>query len=109
MEKSRCPACGAPRYRGGRCKECEYRPFTEEIAHNNHYHAGEPLVLKTPPKATRPGEGCESFSGAQIPRIPRAVWVGLAAAGSALLALALPVSIIPLILIWKIYITSRKK
>lgn len=47
MARYVCPSCGAA-YNGRRCKACLYEHFTEEIAHGNHVHKGEPLVVKTP-------------------------------------------------------------
>lgn len=63
MDRNRCPACGAPGYRGKRCGSCLYAPFSEEIAHRNHYHAGEPLVTGVRPSPTVPGRGCSSYPG----------------------------------------------
>ncbi len=42
-----CPSCGAP-YNGKRCRSCSYEHFSEEIAHGNHTHKGEPLVIDAP-------------------------------------------------------------
>ncbi len=42
-----CPSCGAP-YNGKRCRSCNYEHFSEEIAHGNHSHKGEPLVIDAP-------------------------------------------------------------
>ena len=47
MARYRCPSCGAA-YNGRRCRECLYEHFTEEIAHGNHTHEGEPLVVNAP-------------------------------------------------------------
>lgn len=47
MAKYSCPSCGAP-YNGRKCRECLYEQFTEEIAHGNHVHNGEPLVIEAP-------------------------------------------------------------
>lgn len=47
MAVYKCPSCGA-RYNGKRCRSCLYEHFTEEIAHGNHVHEGEPLVIDAP-------------------------------------------------------------
>lgn len=47
MAVYKCPSCGA-RYNGKRCRSCLYEHFTEEIAHGNHTHEGEPLVIEAP-------------------------------------------------------------
>lgn len=71
MDRYRCPACGVSGYRGRRCGVCLYEPFGEEIAHGNHYHAGEPLVLNTRPVSRPAGQGCNSYSGKRLPKIPK--------------------------------------
>lgn len=53
MARYKCPGCGRP-YNGKRCRECYYETFTEEIAHGNHVHEGEPLVLSETPTRQRP-------------------------------------------------------
>ena len=61
MAKYRCPCCGAA-YDGKRCGQCFYQPFTEEIAHGNHVHEGEPLVVNAPVRQPIPRKdpfGCE--------------------------------------------------
>lgn len=70
MKRDRCPACGAAGYHGRRCGQCLYEPFTEEVAHRTHYHAGEPLVLDTRPSPVRPGQGCASYPGKRTRTIP---------------------------------------
>lgn len=68
MAQRRCPCCGAP-YNGKRCRQCYYETFTEEIAHGNHTHEGEPLVISAPEarKSPRPSlersEDCRRFTG----------------------------------------------
>lgn len=47
MARYKCPSCGAA-YNGRKCRECNYEHFTEEIAHGNHVHEGEPLVIDAP-------------------------------------------------------------
>lgn len=102
MKQNQCPACGEGRYFGGRCRECGYRPFAEEIAHGNHYHRGEPLELKTRPRPTRPAENagsdCADYTGARSPRIPKPVWVGLAVVGALVLSAVVPGGYILLLL-----------
>lgn len=63
MARYRCPGCGKP-YDGRKCKSCLYETFTEEVAHGNHWHAGEPLARDTPPSrpSGKPGS-CESYGG----------------------------------------------
>lgn len=76
MARYKCPACGSP-YDGKRCRECCYEPFTEEVAHRNHYHEGEPLVIKKAParKPVRPTEkrSCDTFPGKRKKKLP--VWL----------------------------------
>lgn len=68
MARYKCPCCGEP-YNGKRCKNCFYENFTEEIAHGNHSHAGEPLVIRQPtpmkkPRATITRESdCKPYVG----------------------------------------------
>lgn len=73
MARYRCPACGSP-YNGKRCQECCYEPFTEEVAHGNHYHEGEPLVIDEIPsrKPLRPTEtkNCNTFPGKRKKKLP---------------------------------------
>ena len=47
MASYTCPSCGAP-YNGKKCRACCYEHFSEEIAHGNHTHKGEPLVIDAP-------------------------------------------------------------
>jgi len=77
MERNRCPACGAKGYAGRKCRECGYLPFVEEVMHANHYHQGEPLVLKERPKVTPPGRGCDSFPGQRVQKIPLRLVAGV--------------------------------
>lgn len=61
MARYKCPGCGAA-YNGKRCRECYYEAFSEEIAHGNHVHAGEPLVIDAPvrrPIRRKDPFGCE--------------------------------------------------
>jgi len=53
MRKMTCPSCGAP-YNGKRCRSCSYEHFSEEIAHGNHTHRGEPLVIDAPVRKPLP-------------------------------------------------------
>lgn len=53
MKKNICPSCGAP-YNGKRCRNCCYEHFSEEIAHGNHWHKGEPLVMDGPARKPIP-------------------------------------------------------
>lgn len=61
MARYKCPACGAA-YNGKRCTACYYEYFTETIAHGNHTHRGEPLVINAPvrkPIRRRDPFGCD--------------------------------------------------
>ena len=61
MGKITCPSCGAP-YNGKRCRSCNYEHFSEEIAHGNHTHKGEPLVIDSPVRKPVPKKdpfGCD--------------------------------------------------
>lgn len=61
MARYKCPCCGAA-YNGRKCSSCYYEQFTEEIAHGNHTHKGEPLVVKAPVRQPIPRKdpfGCE--------------------------------------------------
>ena len=81
MRRDQCPACGASGYHGRRCSRCLYEPFTEEIIHRTHYHAGEPLVLSSRPAPVRPGQGCASYPGRRTKPFPtRSLLILLAAA-----------------------------
>ena len=53
MKKMTCPSCGVP-YNGKRCRSCNYEHFSEEIAHGNHSHRGEPLVVDAPARKPIP-------------------------------------------------------
>lgn len=108
MDRNRCPACGAARYTGGRCRQCNYEPFTEEIAHGNHYHVGEPLVLKTPPKAVPPGQGCESFSGPRKPWPLKGILAVIAVAVAIGLIFLVPGGIFLAAVGWAVYKKSKK-
>ena len=79
MNRYQCPACGAPRYFGGRCAQCFYKPFFEEVAHGNHTHLGEPLILRQGSAPQDPQ--CPQFSGPRKPRIPKGLTIGLIVAG----------------------------
>ena len=105
MRRDQCPACGASGYRGRRCSRCLYEPFTEEVLHRTHYHAGEPLVLDTRPRPVRPGQGCASYSGRRTRPFPaRSLLLILAA----LLAIFVPGGFI-LALIIVIPLLKKKK
>jgi len=61
VKKNICPSCGAP-YNGKRCRNCYYEHFSEEIAHGNHWHKGEPLVIDAPARKPIPKKdpfGCD--------------------------------------------------
>lgn len=61
MGRSTCPSCGAA-YNGKRCRSCNYEHFSEEIAHGNHSHQGEPLVIDAPVRQPLPRKdpfGCD--------------------------------------------------
>ena len=47
MARALCPSCGAA-YNGKKCRQCYYENFGETIAHGNHTHKGEPLVIEGP-------------------------------------------------------------
>lgn len=53
MARSTCPGCGAP-FNGKKCRSCLYEPFSEEYAHGNHTHQGEPLVIDAPVRSPIP-------------------------------------------------------
>lgn len=64
MARQTCPGCGAA-YNGKRCRNCFYEPFGEVIAHGNHTHKGEPLVIDAPVRKPIPRKdpfGCEKKS-----------------------------------------------
>lgn len=61
MARYKCPSCGEV-YNGKKCRNCLYEHFTEEIAHGNHTHEGEPLVIDAPVRKPLPRKnpfGCE--------------------------------------------------
>lgn len=61
MKKHTCPSCGSP-YNGKHCRSCNYEHFSEEIAHGNHSHRGEPLVIDGPDRKPVPRKnpfGCD--------------------------------------------------
>lgn len=61
MARDICPSCGAA-YNGRKCRSCLYEHFSEEIAHGNHTHTGEPLVIPGPvrrPIRRKDPFGCE--------------------------------------------------
>lgn len=61
MARYTCPSCGAV-YNGRKCRECFYEHFSEEIAHGNHTHKGEPLVIDAPVRRPIPRKdpfGCD--------------------------------------------------
>lgn len=84
MERLTCPSCGEP-YNGKRCRACLYEQFTKEIAHGNHTHEGEPLVIDAPvrrPIRRKDPFGCEKKTrkpkkrlGAAIGAIVLSLWV----------------------------------
>ena len=82
MARYRCPCCGMP-YNGKRCRECYYEPFTEEIAHRNHVHEGEPLVIRGVRKAAAPVSSpkrlneCDTFPGRKKSKMSPLKWVFL--------------------------------
>lgn len=71
MGKMTCPSCGAP-YNGKRCRSCNYEHFSEEIAHGNHSHKGEPLVIDTPVRKPIPRKdpfGCDKKTRKKHPLV----------------------------------------
>ena len=71
MARYKCPACGAP-YNGRRCQTCYYEQFTEEIAHGNHTHKGEPLVIHSPvrkPIRRKDPFGCDRRTRKKLPPV----------------------------------------
>nr|MBQ8243843.1 hypothetical protein [Oscillospiraceae bacterium] len=61
MARYACPSCGAA-YNGRKCRQCLYTHFMEEIAHGNHIHTGEPLVIEATARRPIPRKdpfGCE--------------------------------------------------
>ena len=106
MKRDRCPACGAAGYRGRRCSACLFEPFTEEVIHRTHYHAGEPLVLDTRPRSVRPGQGCASYPGRRTTKAFPAR--GLLLILAVLLAIFVPGGIIPALII-AVSLLKKKK
>ena len=71
MRKMTCPSCGSP-YNGKRCRSCNYEHFSEEIAHGNHSHEGEPLVINAPVRKPIPQKdpfGCEKKTRKKYPLV----------------------------------------
>ena len=71
MRKPACPSCGAP-YNGRRCRNCNYEHFSEEIAHGNHTHTGEPLVIDAPVRKPVPKKnpfGCDKKTRKKNPLV----------------------------------------
>lgn len=71
MKMTTCPSCGAS-YNGKRCCNCYYEHFTEEIAHGNHSHKGEPLVIYAPTRKPIPRKnpfGCDKKTRKKHPLI----------------------------------------
>lgn len=71
MRKPACPSCGAP-YNGRRCRNCNYEHFSEEIAHGNHTHTGEPLVIDAPVRKPVPQKnpfGCDKKTRKKNPLV----------------------------------------
>lgn len=61
MARYTCPSCGAS-WNGRRCRQCNYEHFSEETAHRNHTHRGEPLVIHAPSRKPIPQKdpfGCD--------------------------------------------------
>lgn len=67
MKSDQCPGCGAV-YNGRKCRSCGYEPFTEEIAHGNHSHKGEPLVIDAPARRPIPRKDPFSCEKSRKPR-----------------------------------------
>lgn len=80
MARYKCPCCGMP-YNGKRCRECYYETFTEEIAHGNHVHEGEPLVVRgtkpiiVPRPTVRKQAGCDPYPGRKKKKNSPLAWV----------------------------------
>lgn len=53
MARYTCPSCGSS-FDGKKCRSCLYESFSEEYAHGNHTHQGEPLVIDAPVRAPIP-------------------------------------------------------
>jgi len=71
MRKMTCPSCGAA-YNGKRCHSCNYEHFSEEIAHGNHSHKGEPLVIDAPVRKPVPKKdpfGCDKKTRKKHPLV----------------------------------------
>lgn len=68
MARRICPSCGSA-YNGRKCRNCCYENFTEEIAHRNHTHKGEPLVIHEPTR--RPVKRKDPFGCEKKTRKPR--------------------------------------
>ncbi len=71
MKKNTCPSCGAG-FNGRRCRHCGYEQFTEEIAHGNHSHRGEPLVIDAPVRKPIPRKnpfGCDKKKRSKHPLV----------------------------------------
>lgn len=83
MARYKCPCCGQP-YNGKRCNNCFYENFSEEIAHGNHTHAGEPLVVRQPGPKKRPQptitreSDCKPYSGKKKRKDSSVKWVVVA-------------------------------
>lgn len=72
MARYQCPGCGMP-YDGKKCRNCYYETFTEEIAHGDHTHRGEPLVIKSASRRPVPRKdpfGCEKKTRKKGKRLP---------------------------------------
>ena len=86
MKRNQCPACGSGPYLGGRCRNCFYVPFAEEIAHRNHFDAGEPLVLEKNPVSRTSTQECKPIASP----MRRLVFTVLAVVGALVLCMAVP-------------------
>lgn len=83
MARYKCPCCGQP-YNGKRCRSCNYENFAEEIAHGNHAHEGEPLVIRqpVPRQKSRPTirreSDCKPYAGKKKKKNSPLKWVVVA-------------------------------
>lgn len=99
MARDTCPSCGAA-YNGRRCRNCLYEPFSEEIAHGNHTHKGEPLVIGAPARKPVPQKdpfGCDKKSRKRHPLT------------GFILLLVIINSLLPLIRNWGLELEAREE
>ena len=99
MGRSTCPSCGAA-YKGKRCRSCNYEHFSEEIAHGNHSHQGEPLVIDAPVRQPIPRKdpfGCDRKQRKKHPLV------------RFLVLLALINSLMPMLRNWGVKLEATEK